>query len=60
MIYVKFTAFCHLRADLRLATSVWPLFASTYASSGFANLRRLASPFGQGFTAARDGVRGFY
>ena len=24
-------------------------FASPYASSGFANLRRIASPFGQGF-----------
>ena len=28
--------------------SVWPPFVSPYTSSGFANLRQLASPFGQG------------
>ena len=41
MICVKFTFFfCDLQADLRV---VWPPFASPYASSGFANLRWLAS-----------------
>ena len=40
MICVKFTFFCDLQADLR---AVWPPFASPYASSGFANLGRLAS-----------------
>ena len=38
----KFTTFCNLRADF------WPPIPSPHASSGFANLRRLASPFGQG------------
>ena len=40
MICVKFMFFCDLQADLRV---VWPPFASPYASSGFANLGRLAS-----------------
>ena len=47
MICVKCTFFCDLQADLRV---VWPPFASPYASSGFANLGRLASPFGQGLS----------
>ena len=38
----KFTTFCNSRADF------WPPIPSPHASSGFANLRRLASPFGQG------------
>ena len=33
--------------------SVWPPIASPYASSGFINLRRLASPFGQGLKTRR-------
>ena len=40
MICVKFTAFCDLRADLRIRLAT---LRSPYASSGFANLRWLAS-----------------
>ena len=39
--------FCDLRVDLRIRLAT--LRMSPYASSGFANLRRLESPFGQGF-----------
>ena len=48
MICVEFTAFCDLRDDLRIRLATHP-----YSSSGFGNLRRLASPFGQGFILKR-------
>ena len=56
MICVKFTAFCDLRADLRirLAThrkSVCKFWFCKLVLT-CVDLRRLASPFGQGFMAS--------
>ena len=53
MICVKFTAFCDLRIP------VWPPFASPYARSVFANLRRLASLFGQSYKSNKTTVVAF-
>ena len=51
MICVKFTAFCDLRADLwiRLAT-----LRKSVRKFYFCKLRRLASPFVQGFTILKN------
>ena len=52
-IWLKFTTFCNLWTWAWTWTceppceSVWPPIVSPYASSGFVNLRRLASPFGK-------------
>ena len=49
MIYVKFTVFCDLRADLRIR-----LATLRKSSSGFANLRRLASTCESAWRGLKD------
>ena len=47
MICVKFTAFCDLLADLRIRLAT--LRTQVLVLQTCVHLRRLASPFGQGF-----------